>query len=122
MISRHSVNVPGRQHGDVEPSQRGAKGGCPVTGTCGHADRVRRRRKDPLLRRPGENVDRANRPWRILTDQQVRDIRDRLSGPNAPTRAAVVREYGMVFTLTRVCFNQPKMAAFGAVLDRDWSV
>lgn len=66
-----------------------------TSSTHAHRGHGGRRRKDPPLRRPGENIDRANRPWRILTDQQVRDIRTRLAGPDAPTRAAVACEYGI---------------------------
>lgn len=57
--------------------------------------RARRRAKNPPLRRPGENLDRAGRPWRRLTDQQVTDIRARLTLPQAPTQAAIAREYGI---------------------------
>lgn len=55
--------------------------------------RARRRAVNPPLRRPGENLDRSARPWRLLTDQQVAEIRARLTGPDAPPQAALAREY-----------------------------
>ncbi|MBA8825300.1 hypothetical protein FHX42_002651 [Saccharopolyspora lacisalsi] len=57
--------------------------------------RARQRRRNPPMRRPGENIDRAGRSWRILTDQQVRGIRARLTDDDAPSRVAVAREYGV---------------------------
>ncbi|RCW40734.1 hypothetical protein DFQ14_11060 [Halopolyspora algeriensis] len=57
--------------------------------------RARKRARNPPLRRPGENVHRAGQPWRVLSDEQVRDIRERLAGPDAPTQAVLAREYGI---------------------------
>ncbi|GAA4851372.1 helix-turn-helix domain-containing protein [Saccharopolyspora rosea] len=59
------------------------------------AYRARRRAANPPLRRPGENIDRAGRPWRILTDDQVGEIRARLAAPNPPTQTELAREFGI---------------------------
>lgn len=57
--------------------------------------RARKRAIHPPLRRPGENVDRDTRPWRLLTDQQVTEIRERLADTEAPSQAALAHEYGI---------------------------
>jgi hypothetical protein len=74
--------------------------------------RARQRAKNPPLRRPGENIDRAGRPWRILTDQQVHEIRERLAASDAPSQAAIGRVYGVdASTISQIASGRRRRAA-----------
>ncbi|MCI2421548.1 hypothetical protein MOQ72_29345 [Saccharopolyspora sp. K220] len=76
------------------------------------AYRARRRAANPPIRRPGENIDRAGRTWRLLTDDQVREIRTRLASPNAPTQAELAHEYGIhPSTVSQIATGRRRAAA-----------
>lgn len=71
-----------------------------------------RARTGGSLRRPGENIDRAGRPWRILTDDQVREIRARLADPGGPSQAELARTFGIdPSTISRIGRGQRRGGA-----------